>query len=113
MDKIDVCYANNKSGTYVQFMLPVLAAELEELNVYDDFLRESIRNDFKVLFDVYDCAFTTTSSYVIYEKGRFVLMSCLQGETTSELEETLAKIGVERRGFNSVESLVEGMGGEP
>lgn len=97
MESVDVSYINNKSGTYVQFMLPVSSCELEELNAYDKFMRQSISQDFKVLFDTYDMEFTTDAAYVIRKGNKNCLVSCLQGNWSPQLEDTLKRIGVEKR----------------
>lgn len=100
MDPVDVCYSNNKSGTYVQFRMRVHTNDLSELNSYSKFLMNSVEKDFKSLFDTYGMAFTTESCYVVPDKdGKLYAVICIQGETTPELEDTLRRIGVERRGF--------------
>lgn len=97
MEKVDVCYATNKNGVYVQFKLTVHARELSELNAYDEFMRKSIEKDFKVLFDLYGMDFSTDSAYVIRMEDKNHLVSCLNGDWSPELEETLGNLGVEKR----------------
>lgn len=97
MELVDVCYAINKSGIYVQFMLPVTTCELEELNSYDGFMRDSIKEDFKILFETYGMEFTTEGSYVIRKNNRNCLVSCIQADHSPELESTLDRLGIEKR----------------
>lgn len=102
MEPVDVCYENNKSGTYVQFRMKVHTNDLEELKAYSNFVMNNIQRDFKVLFDVYGMAFTTESCYVLPVKDvaeSLYLITCLQGKTSPALDETLKKMGVKRGGF--------------
>lgn len=107
MEAADVCYANNKTGTYVQFRLEVFTNDLSELNAYSKFLMKSIQKDFHVLFDVYGMSFTTDSAYITPSEHGMYLAVCLLGETTPELEETLQRNGIERRGFEPVGKRTE------
>ena len=100
MNSVDVSYINTKSGTYVQFMLPVSTCELEELNAYDKFMRDSIKEDFKVLFETYGMDFTTDGAYIIRQNDHNCLVNCVQGDFSPELEDTLKRIGVENRDIN-------------
>lgn len=100
MGPVDVCYANNKTGTYVQFRLEVFTNDLSELDSYSRFLMKNIQKDFHTLFDVYNMAFTTESAYIVPSDRGMYLAVCLLGETTPELEETLRRTGIERRGFD-------------
>ena len=99
METIDVCYAINKTGTYIQFLLPVHTCELSELNMYDKFLRKKIREDFEVLFNKYGADFSTEASYVLTEGKKMGLCSCLVAETSEELKGTLRRLGFEKRNF--------------
>ncbi|MBP5458838.1 MAG: hypothetical protein J6Y62_01490 [Clostridia bacterium] len=103
MEPVDVCYENNKSGTYVQFRMMVHTNDLEELKAYSDFVMSNIQKDFKTLFDVYGMAFTTSTCYVLPVGDvaeSLYLIVCLQGKTSPELEDTLQKMGVKRGKFN-------------
>ena len=97
MEAVNVSYANNKSGTYVEFRLKIYTRSLEELNAYDKFLQKSIKQDFKTLFDDYGMDFSTEASYIVSEGEDMYMVMCLCGETTPELERKLSEIGVMRR----------------
>ena len=99
MESVDVCYQNTKAGTYVQFRMPIQASEAAEVTAYDNFLRKSIQKDFKSLIDRFEMDFSTDSSYILPHGEKLDLCVCLLGETTPELEEALAEIGVENRPF--------------
>lgn len=99
MQPVDVCYENNKTGTYVQFRLEVFTNDLNELMAYSNFLMKGIQRDFPPLFNLYDMAFTNESCYLLPSKDGMYLVTCLLGDTTPELEDTLRRLGIERRGF--------------
>ena len=97
MDQVDVCYTNNKSGTYIQFMLPVFSCELEELNLYDEFMRKSIKEDFSILFDTFGMEFTTPKAYIIRNNDKNYLVNCIQSDYSPDLENTINRLGIEKR----------------
>lgn len=97
MDQVDVCYTNNKSGTYIQFMLPVFSCELEELNLYDEFMRKSIKEDFSILFDTFGMEFTTPKAYIIRNNDKNCLVNCIQSDYSPDLENTINRLGIEKR----------------
>ena len=97
--EIDVCYSNNKAGTYVQFQLPVNCSELQELSVYDKLLQAGIKKNFSELFDEFKMDFSTESSYIVNENGKDNLIICVVGKTNEELEKFLAKKGICKKEF--------------
>lgn len=100
MQPVDVCYENNKTGTYVQFRLEVFTNDLQELMAYSNFLMKGFQRDFAVLFKTYDMAFTNASCYLLPSKKGMYLINCILGDTTPQLEDTLKRLGIERRGFD-------------
>ena len=97
MEQVDVCYTTNKSGIYVQFMLPVSTCELEELNLYDEFMRQSIKEDFGILFKTFGMEFTTPGAYIIHSGEKNCLVNCIQANYSSDLENTISRLGIEKR----------------
>lgn len=96
MEKIEVSYSINKSGTYVQFKYPVFAYELNELIAYDKFFQEQIWEMFKELAEKFNLNFSTDSSYLIHEGDEQYLVICLIGQSSPELEKELIKFGIHK-----------------
>jgi len=94
MTRIFTSYSMNKTGTYLEFKMPVNATELDTIEQYGQMLKETIERDFKTLVKKHNLEFSSESPFIVHENDRTFLVICLLGKTDDSLTADL-----DARGF--------------